>query len=83
MSQATSNKPIQVLRRRGVKVSIFENRSGETVFHKISLQKIYREDGGEWKTTNSLGRDDLPIAQILIGRAWEFILDKEAEPNNE
>ena len=83
MSQTTSNKPIQVLRRRGVKVSIFENRAGETVFHKIALQKIYREDSGEWKTTNSLGRDDLPIAQILIGRAWEYILDKEAEPNNE
>ncbi len=81
MTENTSNKPIHVLRRRGVKVSIFENRSGETIFHKITIQKIYREDGGAWKTTASLGRDDLPLARHLIGQAWEFILDKEADPN--
>ena len=83
MSESTSNKPIEVLRRRGVKVSIFENRSGDTTFHKVAVQKIYRDGQQGWKTTTSLGRDDLPIAQLLIGRAWEFILEKEAEPNNE
>ena len=84
MSQTTeaSNKPIQTFRRRGVKVSIFENKSGEATFRKIAIQKLYREDGGTWKTTTSLGRDDLPIAQLLIGKAWEFILDQEAEPHN-
>ena len=83
MSESTANKPIHVIRRRGVKVSVFENRSGETTFHKVTIQKIYREDGGAWKTTTSLGRDDLPVAQLLIGQAWEHILNKEAEPNNE
>ena len=78
MSETTSNKPIHVLRRRGVKVSVFQNQSGATTFHKVVVQKIYREDGGAWKTTNSLGRDDLPIARMLIGRAWEHILDLEA-----
>ena len=84
MSQTsdTTNKPIQTFRRRGVKVSVFENKSDETVFHKIAIQKLYRENDGTWKTTTSLGRDDLPIAQLLIGRAWEFILDQEAEPSN-
>lgn len=83
MSQSANNKPIQVFRRRGVKVSIFRNEAGEHVFHKVATQKIYKEKDGEWKTTNSLGRDDLPVAQMLIGRAWEYILDKESEPNNE
>ena len=83
MSDTTTNKPIQVLRRRGVKVSVFQNQSGATTFHKVAVQKIYREDGGDWKTTNSLGRDDLPVAQMLIGRAWEYILDLEAGPREE
>lgn len=82
MSDSTSTKPIHVLRRRGVKVSIFENRSGETTFMKVAVQKIYR-NGDAWKTTTSLGRDDLPVARLLIGRAWEWILDRESEPNNE
>ncbi len=83
MTQQETAKPVQVFRRRGVKISVFENRSGETRFHKIAIQKIYRESGGEWKTANTLGRDDLPIARLLLERAWEFILDREQEPNNE
>ena len=83
MSQTTNNKPIQVFRRRGVKVSIFRNEANGQIFHKTAIQKIYREDGGEWKTANALGRDDLPVARMLLDRAWEFILDQEAEPNSE
>lgn len=77
MTATDATKPVQVFRRRGVKISVFENRSGEARFHKIAIQKIYRESGGEWKTTNSLGRDDLPIARLLLERAWEYVLDQE------
>lgn len=81
--QTSGNKPIHVLRRRGVKVSVFENRAGDTIFHKIAIQKIYRDDGGVWKTTTSYARDDIPIITLLADQAWEWILDREAEPNNE
>ncbi|MCC7421039.1 MAG: hypothetical protein IT428_12220 [Planctomycetaceae bacterium] len=74
----TGNKPLQVFRRRGVKVSVFENIAGESVYHKLTVHKIYRAEGGEWKTTNSLGRDDVPVVRMLLARAWEFILDREA-----
>jgi hypothetical protein len=83
MSETVNNQPVHVLRRRGVKVSVFENRSGDTEFHKVAVQKIYRDSSGAWKTTNSLGRDDLPLAQMLMGRAWEWILDKESETNKQ
>ncbi|GEM_PF-5566109 len=79
---ASSNKPIRVFRLRGVKAAIFENHAAVNVFYKVSLQKIYRE-GEEWKTTTSLGRDDLPIARLLLDRAWEFILETEAQPVND
>ena len=66
---ADSNKPVRVFRVRGVKLSVFENHAKDAVFHKITLVKIYRE-GEAWKTSSSLGRDDLPIAQLLLGKAW-------------
>ena len=74
----SSNKPVRVFRLRGVKAAIFENHASDNVFHKVVLQRIYRE-GDEWKTTTSLGRDDLPVARLLLDRAWEFILEKEAQ----
>ena len=79
---ASTNKPVKVYRLRGVKVSVFENHAQESVFHKVTLQKIYRE-GEEWKTSTSLGRDDLPIARLLLGHAWEYILTQEASPSRE
>ncbi len=78
---AESNKPIRTFRLRGVKVAVFENKAGENKFHKVSLQKIYR-DGEAWKTSTSLGRDDLPIAQLLLGKAWDFILTTESGGEN-
>lgn len=72
-----NNKPVHVIRLRGVKAAVFENRSDQGVFHKVSLQRVYK-DGEEWKTTTSLGRDDLPVARLLIERAWTWILEAEA-----
>jgi len=79
-------KPLKVFRLRGLSASVFENHAksenGERTFMKVSLQRSYR-DGDEWKSTSALGRDDLPIAQLLLTRAWEFILDTEAQRGKE
>ena len=76
-----TGKPIKSFRLRGVSASIFANQAKsegrDITFHKVSLQRSYK-DGDEWKTTTSFGRDDLPIARLLLDRAWQFILDTEA-----
>ncbi len=81
-AEKKGDPPIKVFRLRGVKASVFENQSEQGVFHKVSLQRVYRE-GQEWKTTASLGRDDLPVARLLLQRCWEFILETEAARNRE
>ena len=82
----TTNKPATSFRLRGVKVSVFanptESEGRPSVFHKVTVQKIYK-DGEQFKTTTSLGRDDLPVARLLLQRAWEYILTAEAEPAKE
>lgn len=74
-------RPLRTFRLKGVKASVFENRTEQGAFYKTALQKVYK-DGEGWKTTTSLGRDDLPVARLLLGRAWEFILEAEAESRN-
>ncbi len=71
------SRPVRTFRLKGVKASVFENKTEQGAYHKVSLQRVYR-DGEEWKTTQSLGRDDLPVARLLLQRAWEFILESEA-----
>ena len=74
-------KPAKVFRRRGITVSVFANPTeidGRSVtFHKATVQRTYR-DGDEYRTTTAYGRDDLPIVSLLVGQAWEFILDAES-----
>lgn len=79
---SSSLKPVQTFRLRGISASVFENHaiSGERdiTFHKVSLQRTYR-DGDQFKTTTSFGRDDLPIAMHVLHQAWQFILEAESK----
>jgi hypothetical protein len=83
---ASSQKPVKVIRLRGVSASIFANHAKsdgrDITFHKVSIQRSYK-DGEEWKQTTSLGRDDLPVVNLVLKRAWEFILDTEASRGKE
>ena len=80
MAQAPT-KPVKTFRLRGVSASVFANTAKsdgrEVTFHKVSLQRTYK-DGDEWKNTTSFGRDDLPVAKLLLEQAWQFILETEA-----
>ncbi|WP_145448710.1 hypothetical protein [Gimesia panareensis] len=85
MSDKTdSNKPVQSFRLRGITASVFENQSedGKTTFYKVTLQRSYKQ-GEEWKSTNSFGRDDLPIVSLLTKQAWEYILNTETNGQKE
>jgi len=80
MAQASA-KPVKTFRLRGISASIFANSAKsdgrDITFHKVSLQRAYK-DGDEWKNTTSFGRDDLPVAKLLLEQAWQFILETEA-----
>lgn len=78
------NKPAQQYRLRGLAVSVFANTAKDrsTPFYKVSMQKTYK-DGDEFKTTTSLGRDDLPVADLLLRQAWVWILEREAKDRKE
>lgn len=82
----SSNKPEKVFRLRGISASIFANKAKsegrDITFRKVSVQRAYK-DGDDWKNTTSFGRDDLPVLQIVLQRAHEFILDTEAGGKND
>jgi hypothetical protein len=82
----STTKPVMTFRLRGISASIFTNKGKseerDITFHKVSVQRSYKV-GNEWKQTTSFGRDDLPILNMLLQRAWEFILDAEATRGKE
>ena len=81
-SKFTPNKPWNVFRSNGVVASVFQNTvktpEGERISAKVSLSRTYRE-GNEFKSTTSLGRDDLPVAALLLQQAWANIVNTETD----
>lgn len=70
-----SNKPVQTFRHKNISASIFENvaKTGGT-FYVVTLQRTYK-DGEEFKHCSSFGRDEIPVAQYVLAKAWEFMLE--------
>ena len=80
-----SNKPERVFQHGGVKAAIFVNeheKDGESFTKKsISVQKIYRDKEGMFKTTTSLYVNDLPKAILVLQKAFDYLTVKH-EPED-
>jgi hypothetical protein len=69
-----SNRPVHEIRLGHVKAVIWANQTDSGVRHNVSVQRLYR-DGDTWATTDSFGRDDLPLlAKVAdLAHTWIFI----------
>ena len=72
-----SSKPERVFQHGGVKAAIFVNeheKDGESFTKKsISVQRVYRDKEGMFKTTNSLYVNDLPKAILVLQKAFDYL----------
>ena len=80
-----SNRPERVFQHGGVKAAIFTNdyeKDGESFTkNSISVQKIYRDKEGMFKTTTSLYVNDLPKAILVLQKAFDYLTVKH-EPED-
>jgi len=57
-----------------IKAAIWENETQNGARHNVTLQRIYRDEQGTWNTSDSFGRDDLPLVAKVddLARTWMF-----------
>lgn len=72
------NKPTKKFRAGAVCATIWSNQAvgkdgKPRTFASVNLERSYKDKGGEWKTTHSLGDSDLPKAIVLLSKAFEFL----------
>ena len=76
---ATNNsKPTAELRIGALKATVWENEVGGITRHNVTFSRIYR-DGGQWKTTHSLGFTNLLTLAKLADQAHSLIAERNAE----
>ena len=75
-----TSKPIQKFRAGQVGCALWENEvmvGGEKqVILKASVSRRYKDRNGNWKTSQSFSRNEIPLAIFVLFQAFEAMLDK-------
>ena len=76
MAQTTSSqRPVHEVRYGRVKAAVWENRTSGGTRHNVTVCRIYKDDeSGQWRDSQSFGRDDLlPLAKVVDeAHTWIF-----------
>ncbi|HML74408.1 MAG TPA: hypothetical protein PKB02_07905 [Anaerohalosphaeraceae bacterium] len=74
----TGSKPIKRISAGQITAALWENEvniNGQpTTVLKVSVQKAYKDRTGTWKTSNSFSRNDIPLVQFTLQKAFETML---------
>jgi hypothetical protein len=76
-------KPIAKFRAGQVSCALWENQAtidGRIVtVLKATIERRYRDAGGSWKSSNSFGRNEIPLAVHCLQKAFDHIVEKQAD----
>ena len=80
MENSKNVKPVEVLRMRGVSVSIFANKVKDLSqpLYKVSVKRTYHKDG-EFRSVTTFSPNDMPVASLLLQQAWVRVNELEQE----
>ena len=77
-------KPVAKLRQGRITADIWRNDSEQGARFSVTFTRSYRsKESGEWKTTNSYGRDDLLLLSKLADQAHSKISELRASLKDE
>ena len=77
-----ANKPVHEVRLGRIKAAVWENNTANGVRHNVTILRIYR-DGEQWKTSDSFGRDDLPLVTKVADLAHSWIYEQSKQSNGQ
>jgi len=80
--ESTGNQPEKKFSTGAISATVWKNngkskKTGEEVEYKtITLQRRYTDKDGNWQTASSLRINDLPRAQVVLQKAYEYLVLK-------
>lgn len=76
-------RPEQKFKAGGIEATVWRNKSAkdgaESEFYSVGFAKSYKDKSGSWKTTSSLGVQDIPKAIAVLGKAFEWCVMKRKD----
>ncbi len=80
--ESEQNSPEKKFSAGGIQATIWKNTGKsmtgtELDFFSVQLERRYKDKSDQWHSTNSFGVNDLPKAQLLLGKAYEYLTVKD------
>jgi hypothetical protein len=76
-------KPVAKFRAGQVSAAIWENEitvnGRKAVMLKASVERRYKDKDGEWKSSNSFSRNEIPLAIYCLQKSLEHIIGAQQE----
>ena len=76
-----NNKPINEVRMGTIKAAIWQNEAKNGHRYNVRITRLYK-DGDEWKTSDSFGRDELPLVAKVADMAHSWIFQHSQKPDD-
>ena len=70
----TGNLPQMKFRAGAVSATIWLNKGEKGDYQTISIERNYKDQEDKWQSTNSLRINDLPKANVVLQKAYEYIV---------
>jgi hypothetical protein len=74
-SNDAKNRPVHEIRLGTMKATIWANETQSGIRHNVNVARLYK-DGDDWKSSDSFGRDDLPVVAKVADMAHTWIFQE-------
>ena len=76
-------QPVKKFSAGTVSCALWENEiplpsGGTTTVLKASFEKRYKDRDGEWKSSNSFGRNEIPLLKYCLDKAFDMMLQERS-----
>ena len=71
------NKPVKKFKAGAISATVWKNKNqvnGKDIeFQTVTIIRNYKDKKGEWKSTSSMGLNDLPKVELVARKAYEYL----------
>ena len=75
--------PVKKIRAGSVSAALWGNEAtvnGRTVnMLKATIDRRYRDSSGNWKSSNSFSRNEIPLAIYCLGKAFQAMIEERGD----
>jgi hypothetical protein len=75
-------RPLAKIRAGSASCALWENEitvnGAQKTVLKASVERRFRDSNGEWRSSNSFSRNEIPLAIFCLARAFDRIINEES-----